>query len=92
MLKRITEKHIAIDGKKIKGASPKSRGNQGLYILNAWVSNYNLCIGQCRIENKKNEISAIPELLRSIDIENSVVSIDAIGCQKEIRANAPNLI
>lgn len=84
ILRRITEKHIAIDGKKIRGASPKSKGNTGLYILNAWVSTYNLCIGQRRIENKKNEISAIPELLRSIDIENSVVSIDAIGCQKEI--------
>jgi len=84
LLKQITEKHIVIDGKKIKGASPKSRGNQGLYILNAWVSNYNICLGQKRIGNKKNEISAIPELLDAIDIQNSVVSIDAIGCQREI--------
>ena len=46
LVKQIAEKHIVLDGKKIKGASPKSRGNKGLYILNAWVSGQNLCIGQ----------------------------------------------
>jgi len=84
LIKQIAEKHIAIDGKKIKGVSPKSRGNRGLYILNAWVSKWNICIGQKRIEDKKNEISEIPALLESIDIQSSIVSIDAIGCQKGI--------
>lgn len=84
LVRQIAEKHIIIDGKKIKGASPKSRGNKGLYILNAWVSGQNLCIGQKRIEDKTNEIKEIPNLLQKIDIQSSIVSIDAIGCQKKI--------
>ena len=84
LIKQIAEKHIAIDGKRIKGVSPKSRGNRGLYILNAWISESNICIGQKRIEDKTNEISEIPVLLESLDIQSSIVSIDAIGCQKGI--------
>lgn len=84
LIKQITEKHVCIDGKKLKGASPKSRGNSGIYILNAWLSNENICIGQRRIGDKTNEISEIPKLLEGIDIQSSIVSIDAIGCQKKI--------
>lgn len=77
---------INFDGKKIRGESPKSRGNDGLFILSAWVSDHRLCIGQEKVQNKSNEITAIPKLLNSIDIKSSTVSIDAIGCQKEIAA------
>lgn len=80
----LSEKQLCFDGKKIKGAHPKSRGNAGFYIVNAWVSENNLCIGQKKVEDKSNEITAIPALLEEIDIENAVVSIDAIGCQREI--------
>ena len=79
----LAEKQIALDGKKLKGVSPTSKGNSGLYILNAWVSENNICIGQQKLEDKSNEITAIPEVLKSLDIENTVVSIDAIGAQTQ---------
>lgn len=80
----LSEKQIVLDGKKLKGASPTSKGNKGLYILNAWVSENRFCVGQSKVEDKSNEITAIPEVLSSIDITDSVVSIDAMGTQKEI--------
>lgn len=55
-----------------------------MYIVNAWVSENRLCIGQERVDDKSNEISAIPRLLKNIDITDAIVSIDAIGCQKEV--------
>jgi predicted transposase YbfD/YdcC len=80
----LSEKQIAIDGKKLKGVSPTSKGNSGLYIVNAWVSENRLCIGQEKIEQKSNEIIAIPNVLKQIDLTEAVVSIDAIGCQTAI--------
>lgn len=80
----LAEKQICIDGKKIKGVSPKSIGNQGLFIVNAWVAENNLCIAQEKVNDKSNEITAIPGVISQLDIKGAVVSIDAIGCQKEI--------
>lgn len=84
ILSCLTEKQIVLDGKKLKGVSPTSKGNSGLYILNAWVSENNICIGQKKVENKSNEITAIPKILDYLDIEDAVVSIDAIGTQTKI--------
>jgi hypothetical protein len=80
----LAEKQICPDGKKLRGVSPTSRGNRGLYILNAWVAENRICVGQSRVEDKSNEITAIPVLINQLDIKDSVVSIDAIGCQREI--------
>ena len=82
----LAEKQICLDGKKLRGVSPGSRGNQGLYIVNAWVSENRLCIGQKKVEDKSSEITALPALIDEIDIEEAVVSIDAIGCQRAIAA------
>ena len=84
LLSVVAEKQICIDGKKLRGVTPTKRGNQGLYILNAWVSENRLCIGQYKVEDKSNEITALPVLIEQLDIKDSTVSIDAIGCQKEI--------
>jgi len=84
LLDTIAEKQICLDGKKVKGVSPHQKGNSGLYILSAWVSENRLCIGQQKVADKSNEITAIPELIESIDIKGSTVTIDAIGCQKTI--------
>jgi predicted transposase YbfD/YdcC len=84
LLSIVAEKQICIDGKKLRGVTPTKRGNQGLYILNAWVSENRLCIGQYKVEDKSNEIVALPVLINQLDIKDSTVSIDAIGCQKEI--------
>ena len=84
LLDTIAEKQICIDGKKLRGVTPTQRGNQGLYILNAWVSENRFCMGQTKVEDKSNEITALPVLINRLDIKNSTVSIDAIGCQKDI--------
>lgn len=84
LIESVKGKLVNFDGKKLKGVSPKSRGNQGLFILSAWVGENRLCIGQQKVEDKSNEITAIPELIDLLDLEGSTVSIDAIGCQTEI--------
>ena len=84
MIGLLSEKQICLDGKKLRGVSPTSRGNSGLYIVNAWVAENRLCIGQKKVEDKSNEITAIPSLIEEIDITGAVVSIDAVGCQREI--------
>jgi len=84
ILDSLSEKQIVLDGKKLKGVSPNSKGNSGLYILNAWVSENRFCVGQEKVEEKSNEITAIPKVLASLDIEEAVVSIDAIGTQTKI--------
>lgn len=84
ILSCLAEKQIALDGKKLKGSSPTSKGNAGLYILNAWVSENSICVGQHKVGDKSNEIAAIPKVLDMLDIEEAVISIDAIGTQTKI--------
>jgi predicted transposase YbfD/YdcC len=84
ILSDLSQKQIAIDGKKQRGVSPTTRGNQGLYLMNAWVSENRFCIAQEKVEDKSNEITAIPHVLNNIDIEDAVISIDAMGTQREI--------
>jgi predicted transposase YbfD/YdcC len=84
ILTGLAEKQIILDGKKLRGVSPTSRGNAGCYILNAWVGENRFCAGQEKVDDKSNEITAIPHVLNSLDIEDAVVTIDAIGTQTEI--------
>ena len=84
LLSDLSEKQIVIDGKKQGGTSPTSTGNKGLYILNAWVIENRFCISQGKVEDQSNEITAIPAVLSEIDIEEAIVSIDAMGTQREI--------
>lgn len=83
-LDSLKEKQIAIDGKKLRGTNPKSRGTKGDYILNAYVTENHIMIGQQKLEDKENEITAIPQLIDKIAIEGATVSIDAIGTQTNI--------
>lgn len=84
LLDTLAEKQIVIDGKKLRGTQPRSRGTQGDYLMNAFVSENRLIIGQSLVNDKENEITAIPEILNKLDIEDAIVSIDAIGTQVEI--------
>lgn len=74
---------INIDGKTIRGA--KEHGKKSpVHMVSAWACENNLVLGQVRVNEKSNEITAIPELLELLDIEKSIITIDAMGCQKEI--------
>jgi predicted transposase YbfD/YdcC len=84
LLGALAEKQIAIDGKKLRGASPTSKGNSGLYLLNAWVCENRICVHQERVEDKSNEAAAIPRMLDALDITDAVVTLDAAGTQKSV--------
>jgi predicted transposase YbfD/YdcC len=77
-------KHVAIDGKAVRAACDKVHKGRVPYLVNAFIVDMGLCIGQLRIDEKTNEIKGIPELLDWLDLEGATVSIDAIGCQREI--------
>jgi len=84
LLDTLAQKQICLDGKKLRGVSPRSSGNAGLYLVNAWVSENRLCVGQVRVEQKSNEITALPTLLAQLDLTDAVVTTDAMGCQTAI--------
>jgi predicted transposase YbfD/YdcC len=75
---------VCIDGKKLRGATPKASPESGIYLLSAWVAENGLCVAQSRVEEKSNEITAIPQILDSLELTDTLVSIDAMGCQKAI--------
>jgi len=76
---------VAIDGKALRRALDE--GESIPYIVSAWASQNGLVLGQVKVEEKSNEITAIPELLCALELEGCVVTIDAMGCQKDIAAN-----
>ena len=74
--------HIAIDGKTLCGSAGSKWGP--LHLVSAWATEANLSLGQVAVDGKSNEITAIPKLLELLDLHGVLVTIDAMGCQKEI--------
>jgi predicted transposase YbfD/YdcC len=79
-------KPIAIDGKAQRGSARRTVGRSALHVVSAWAVENRLTLGQVATDAKSNEITAIPELLELLDLKGAVVTIDAMGCQKEIAA------
>lgn len=77
-------KYIAIDGKTMRSSGSDTLGP--LHLVSAWASEQHLSLGQVATAEKSNEITAIPELLDLLDLHGAFVTIDAMGCQKEIAA------
>lgn len=77
-------KHIAIDGKTVRGSANKRNSAKAIHVVSAYATDYGLVLSQLKNDDKSNEITAIPELLEHIDINDAVVTIDAMGCQKSI--------
>lgn len=75
---------ISIDGKSVRSAHNAKKGIKMLHLVGAWASENQILLGQVKTAEKSNEITAIPELLELIDVSGSIVTIDAMGCQKEI--------
>ena len=84
LLSCLQEKQVCIDGKKLRGATPKASPESGIYLLSAWVAENGLCVAQERVGEKSNEITALPEILDSLELTDTLVSIDAMGCQKSV--------
>lgn len=75
---------IAIDGKTVRGSFDKKSKKNAIHMVSAFAANNGVVLGQIKTEEKSNEITAIPQLLDLLDIKGSIVTIDAMGCQKKI--------
>ena len=78
---------VAIDGKTARHSYDNAAGKGALHLVSAWASENRLLLGQQAVDSKSNEISAIPELIKTLEISGSIVTIDAMGCQKQIAAD-----
>lgn len=77
---------VTIDGKQLRGSKEVGSGKEAICLVSAWASENRLVLGQRQVDEKSNEITAIPELLELLALHGCVVTIDAIGCQTEIAA------
>ena len=75
---------VAIDGKTCRRSHDAAQGLGPLHIVSAWASEHGIALGQVATEEKSNEITAIPLLLKQIELDKALVTIDAMGCQKDI--------
>ena len=75
---------IAIDGKQLRGSHDRSIGKRAIYLVSAWATANHLVLGQQKVNDKSNEITAIPELLKTLELSGCIITIDAIGTQTKI--------
>ncbi|WP_372030685.1 ISAs1 family transposase, partial [Shewanella sp. 10N.286.45.A1] len=76
---------LAVYGKALRGAG-KGRGKKTIHMVNAWFTELGMCIGQQKVEVKTNDITAIPELLKLLELEGCLGSIDAAGLRPKLSA------
>jgi len=76
--------HFAIDGKTLRRSGSPANGLGPLHLVSVWATQANLVLGQVAVDDKSNEITAIPKLLELLDLSGALVTIDAMGCQKKI--------
>lgn len=77
---------IALDGKVVRRSHDRGLGKAAITMVSAWAAENHLVLGQRKVDDKSNEITAIPQLLQALEIAGCIITIDAIGCQTEIAA------
>ena len=75
---------VAIDGKTVRRSHDRTLGKQAIHLVSAWASANTMTLGQVKTGEKSNEINAIPQLLQMLELHGCIVTIDAMGCQKDI--------
>jgi predicted transposase YbfD/YdcC len=75
---------VPIDGKTLRGSGGAKDRHSPLHVVSAWATKQGLTLGQVAVDSKSNEITAIPKLLDMLELSGAIISIDAMGCQKEI--------
>jgi predicted transposase YbfD/YdcC len=75
---------VAIDGKTLRRSFDHAASQGAIHMVSAWANAHRLVLGQLKVDDKSNEITAMPQLLRLLELEGAIVTIDAMGCQKEI--------
>lgn len=86
LLKGRAEDQISLDGKVLRGHYSLDNPQASLILVGAWATEAALILGQVKVEEKSNEITALPELIDVLDLRGTIVTCDAMGCQKEIAA------
>lgn len=82
--RKVEREVVAIDGKTVRRSFDRHKGQEAIHMVNAWATENGLALGQVKTDAKSNEITAIPELLRALELEGCIVTLDAMGCQKNI--------
>ena len=77
---------VAADGKTVRRSGSRRHDHGPLHGVNAWASAQGLALGQCAVDGKSNEIVAIPALLEILHLKGCIVTLDAMGCQRDIAA------
>lgn len=75
---------VAIDGKTARSSHDRANGKKAIHIVSAWAADNGVSLGQVKVDDKSNEITAIPELLGLLDLRGCLVTVDAMGCQRDI--------
>lgn len=75
---------VSIDGKTLRGSGGAKQRENPLHVVSAWANEQGMTLGQVAVDSKSNEITAIPKLLKMLELKGAIVSLDAMGCQKEI--------
>lgn len=75
---------VAIDGKALRRSFDTTSGKAAIHMISAWSCEQQLVLGQCKVDDKSNEITAIPRLLDLLALKGAIVTIDAMGCQRSI--------
>lgn len=75
---------VAIDGKTLRRSFDTTAGKAAIHMISAWSCEQHLVLGQCKVDDKSNEITAIPKLLDLLALKGAIVTIDAMGCQRSI--------
>jgi predicted transposase YbfD/YdcC len=83
---RVEREVVAIDGKTVRRSGSRRHDHGPLHLVSAWASDRGLVLGQREVDGKSNEITAVPELLDTLHLDGCIVTLDAMGCQKDIAA------
>src|SRR3954468_9471835 len=86
LMGEVEREGVAIDGKTVRRSGSRRHDHGPLHLVSAWVSDQGLVLGQREVDGKSNEITAIPELLDTLHLDGAIVTLDAMGCQKDIAA------
>src|SRR4051795_796608 len=86
LMSEVEREVVAIDGKTVRRSGSRRHDHGPLHLVSAWASDQGLVLGQREVDGKSNEITAIPELLDTLHLDGSIVTLDAMGCQKNIAA------
>ena len=86
LMGKVEREVVAIDGKTVRRSGSRRHNHGPLHLVSAWASDQGLVLGQREVDGQSNEITAIPELLNTLHLDGGIVTLDAMGCQKDIAA------